>query len=317
MTSQAPGGVLQRRGAVVLHILAVAALYYGGARLGLLEQLMRGQVTPMWPPTGIALTSLLLLGLRCWPGIALGAFLVNIGLGPSLAAVAVITLGNTLAPVFSYLLLRRARFRKELDRFRDALLLVFFGAFAGMVISATAGAGTLALAGVLPVGGFWPTWSVWWTGDAMGILVVAPVLLALSSARRREVSPARWAEASILLLGVFLVSLVATGTPSRLFLVFPFLIWAAFRFQLPGAAACALVVSTFAILAATEGAGPFAGQDVLTNMITLQAFDGSVALTALLLSAAVSERNRIHEEIVRVCDQLSRVVAGMEPDDGR
>ena len=105
---------------VALEICAVAGLYYGAAELGLLQQLVRGQVTPLWPPSGIALASLLLLGPRVWPGIALGAFLVNVTLGPSAPAVLAIAAGNTLAPVCSYVLLRRAGFRNELNRLRDA-----------------------------------------------------------------------------------------------------------------------------------------------------------------------------------------------------
>ncbi|WP_257217519.1 MASE1 domain-containing protein, partial [Streptomyces sp. HG99] len=96
---------LRRSGVAALEMCAVAALYYGSAQVGLLQQVVRGQVTPLWPPTGIALASLLLRGPRVWPGIALGALLVNLSLGPSIPAVLAIALGNTLAPVCSYLLL--------------------------------------------------------------------------------------------------------------------------------------------------------------------------------------------------------------------
>src|SRR6478735_12003964 len=62
-------------GLVLLRIAAMAALYYGAAELGLQQQLVRGQVTPLWPPTGVAVAGLLAVGPRVWPGIALGAFL--------------------------------------------------------------------------------------------------------------------------------------------------------------------------------------------------------------------------------------------------
>lgn len=266
--------------------------------------------SPLWPPTGIALAALLLRGPRVWPGIALAALLANISLGPSVWAVLVIATGNTLAPVCSYLLLRRTGFRLELDRLRDALALIFLGAFTGMLISATTGSGTLALSGALPAGGFWPTWSVWWTGDAMGVLVVTPVLLVLRSARWPKNAPAsRWAEALLLVAATYGVGLLETGSIPLLFLGFPLLIWAAFRFRLAGAAPCALAVSTFAVVAAARGAGPFSGHDLLTNMITLQAFNGSSSLTALLVAATVSERDATHREIARACAQLAAMVA--------
>ncbi|MFI0806581.1 MASE1 domain-containing protein [Streptomyces echinatus] len=307
---------LRRGGLAALQICVLAALYTASARAGLLQQLVRGQVTPLWPPSGIALAGLLLCGPRVWPGVALGAFLANVGLGPSVPGVLAITAGNTLAPVCSYLLLRRTGFRVELDRLRDALALIFLGAFTGMLISATTGSGTLLLAGALNTNGFWPTWSVWWTGDAMGVLVVTPVLLVLRSARwPRHVPPSRWLEALLLMAATACIGLVETGRTPMLFLGFPLLIWASFRFRLAGAAPCALAVSTFAIVSAIRGSGPFAGHDLLTKMITLQAFNASAALTALLLSAVISERNRTEREIARACRQLAGMAARISTGD--
>ncbi|MFI9803289.1 MASE1 domain-containing protein [Streptomyces sp. NPDC052301] len=307
---------LRRAGVAALEICAVAALYFGSAKAGLQQQLVRGQVTPLWPPSGIALASLLLRGPRVWPGIALGAFLVNVSLGPSLPAVLGIVVGNTLAPVCSYVLLRRTGFREELDRLRDALALIFLGAFTGMLVSATTGAGILALAGALRPADFWPTWSVWWTGDAMGVLVVTPVLLVLRSAHLPRAAPrSRWVEALLLVAATVAVGYLETGRVPLLFLAFPLLIWAAFRFQLAGAAPCALAVSVSAIVAAAEGSGPFTGHDLLTSMITLQAFNGSAALTALLVGTVISERNETQREIAQACRQLAAMATKLAAGD--
>ena len=295
----------------LLSILAVTVAYYGTAQVGLVLALVRGQVTPLWLPTGVSLAALLLVGLRSWPGIALGAFLVNVSLGPSFLTVSMITIGNTLAPLCAYLLLRRMKFRIELDRLRDAFALVFLGAFAGMTISATIGIGSLAAVGVLPMSQFATAWLVWWTGDAMGVLVFAPLLLAIRTARRPwRVRPVRLAEASALLVLTCGVMLLATTTPLRLlFLVFPLLVWAALRFQHVGSAPCALIASTLVVLATAAGLGPFADANLLVTMILLQAFNGSVALTGLLLSAITSERNEARRAIERACTQLTETVA--------
>ncbi|MFF9126429.1 MASE1 domain-containing protein [Streptomyces sp. NPDC014889] len=308
---------LRRGGVAALQIGAVAALYYAFGKLGLLQELVRGQVTPLWPPTGIALAGLLLIGLRVWPGIALGAFLVNISLGPSTPAILVITTGNTLAPLCSYALLRCAGFRNQMDRLRDALALVFLGAFTGMLVSPTVGSSTLNVAQALPAGGFWLTWWVWWTGDAMGVLLVAPLLLALRSAHwPKDIPPSRWVEGSLLVVATIGVGFFQTSAAPLLFLGFPLLTWAAFRFQRAGAAPCALAVSTFAILAATRRTGPFAGHALLTNVISLQVFNGAAALTALLLAAAITERNQTQEKIEEACRRLSEMVARIAPDTG-
>ncbi|MGA6157294.1 MASE1 domain-containing protein [Stenotrophomonas sp. NPDC087984] len=318
---------LRRHGATALRLVAVAALYYVGAWIGLLQELVRDQVTPLWPPTGIALACLLTLGPMAWPGIALGAVAVNAPIGPSPLAVLAIVVGNTLAPICSYLLLRRVDFRPALDRLRDALVLVFLGALAGMLISATVGTAALVVSGALPVGDFWTAWSVWWTGDAMGVLVITPLLLVLHrvfhhllhrARPHRGVSPYRLLEAAALLLGTAGVTLVATRTEvSLLFLVFPFLIWAALRFQLAGAAPCSLIVSVLAIAATAEGTGPFSHHSLPARMVTLQAFNGSTALTALLLSAIITERNATRRQIEHVCAQLAEAVFRLAPDEPR
>ena len=81
--------------------ILVAVAYYLAARLSLHLALVRGQVTPIWPSTGIALVGLLLFGRRIWPGITLAALLVNLPIGPSALAATVIAAGNTIAPLLA------------------------------------------------------------------------------------------------------------------------------------------------------------------------------------------------------------------------
>ncbi|SED63179.1 MASE1 protein [Amycolatopsis tolypomycina] len=86
-------------------LVVVASGYYLGGRLGLSPAPVRDQVTPWWPPTGIAVVSLLFFGRPAVPGILLGAAAVNASLRPGAAAVVGITVGNTLAPVLAWTLL--------------------------------------------------------------------------------------------------------------------------------------------------------------------------------------------------------------------
>jgi diguanylate cyclase (GGDEF)-like protein len=298
----------------VLPILGVAAAYYVAARIGLLFQLVRGQVTPLWPPTGVALVGLLVLGARIWPGISLGALLVNATIGPTVAAVLAIVTGNTLAPVCAYWLLRSAGFRLELDRLRDGLLLVSLGAMAGMLISASIGSFALLAAHAIPVSNLWSVWSVWWTGDAMGVLVFAPLLLFLRTARPPRSVPAHWwVEPVTLLVSTAVVTLAVTRAAANLlFLIFPLLIWGAFRFRLGGATLCVLIASGLTIRAAAVGSGPFASHSLLTKMITLQAFNGSAALTGLLLAAITAERNTAFTTLKHAYRKLSEGASAQE-----
>ncbi len=142
-------------------------------------------MSPIWPPTGIAVASLLLLGPRVWPGIALGTLLVVADL-TSLQPISLGTVfGNTAAPLCAYLLLRAAGFRTDLARLRDCLSLVFLGGLAAMLVSSTIGAYLLvppAACKFRPYR-FWSVWLPWWVGDAMGVLLIAPVLLVLPRVR--------------------------------------------------------------------------------------------------------------------------------------
>jgi integral membrane sensor domain MASE1 len=313
----------RRFAAAVLGSLAVAAAYVATGWLGEPEHVVvAGEtVSALWPPTGIALAGLLFLGLRVWPGIALGALSFQVSLWPwhHPAADVGVVVGEALAPVCAYLMLRRVGFRLELDRLRDGVALVFLGALAGMLISATIGTLSLALFGPLPMSGFWPIWSAWWAGDAMGVLVVTPLLLVLRRARPpRGIPLSRWAEAAALAAGTVVVTFLVTRSPlSLLFLVFPLLIWAALRFQLAGAAPSALFVAVLAVSAATRRLGPFAHHGIFAVMVTLQALNGSAALTTLLLSAMITERNNTHHRIQHACRQLAEVVARLAPGETR
>ncbi|MFF9481756.1 MASE1 domain-containing protein [Streptomyces sp. NPDC014733] len=302
-----------------LKVLALAVAYFVGARIGLLEQVVIDGtvVTPMWPPTGIALSCLLVFGLRTWPGILLGTFFVIAGIGPVDAGILGNLAGNTLAPVCAALLLRRAGFRTELDRLRDGVALVVLGALAGMLVSATFGAGNQVLIGHLPAAQFWPAWAAWWAGDAMGVLIVTPLLLvAWHAGLPRAIRPARAVEAAALLLAAVGVGLLCTRSSlSLLFLVFPLIVWAAVRFQLAGAAPVALIVSVLAIAAANDRAGPFAGHSFLLVMVNLQALNGAAALTALLLAALVAEQNAVREKVEDACRELAEVVDRLAPGE--
>ncbi|MFE2586825.1 MASE1 domain-containing protein [Streptomyces sp. NPDC059378] len=302
-----------------VQMLAVAACYFAGARLGLLRQyVVDGAVfTPIWPPTGIAVAALLILGLRCWPGIALGAFLAVLSVAPLRPTVVGSVVGNTAAPVCSYLLLRQVGFRNDLSRLRDGAALVFLGALASTLISATVGVGVIVFRGGLPAEDFWTAWPAWWVGDAMGVLIVTPLLLALHGARWPP-RMSRWKEAlGTVLVACFLVPLATHSPLSMLFLVYPLLIWTALRFQLVGSMLCALFASVLATVAATDQVGPFAGLSSTELMFKLQAFNGGMALTALLLSTVITEQLNTRRSVEQACRELAEVLEHLTAGESR
>jgi integral membrane sensor domain MASE1 len=297
-----------------LTMLAVAVAYYATAKVGLVLALVKGQVTPLWLPTGISVAALLMSGRRIWPGIALGALTANIALDAGPWAVLMITIGNTAAPLAAWYLLTRFGFRPRLDRLKDAVLLVFAGALGAMLISATVGTAALKIDGEIAWHEAPAVMAVWWTGDAMGVLVFTPLLLTLP--RHWHAPPRRLAEACALLVATAVLASFVTTTELRLlFLVFPMQTWAALRFQHAIAAPCAAIISVAAVMSAAGG--HFAATDLLATMIVLQAFNGSVALTGLILSAITSERDQARQAIERACEQLAETVGRYQQDGVR
>ncbi len=285
----------------LLRLALVAVTYWIAARLSLTLALVHGQVTPIWPPTGIALVAILVLGRSVWPAIFAGALAVNLPIGPSPLGAVFIATGNTLAPLVAAELLRRVGFRLELDRLRDAAAIISLGALVSMSISASMGTSVLVLSGTVSPSDFWPTWAVWWTGDAMGVLLVAPFLLSLLPGSSGPALTFRsGAVFAGLLGGIALATWALFQTPLHLeYLVFPLIMVAAWRYRLRGAAPAALMASGVAIWSAVHGTGPFATGTLAQKMITLQVFNVCVALTSFVLATFVTTRER-QEEMTRL-----------------
>lgn len=285
-----------RRDLIAIVVTGVA--YYAGARVGLLPALVRGQVTPFWPPTGIAVVCMLVFGLRTYPGVAIASFAVNAPLGPTLPAALGIAVGNTLAPIAAVLALRALKVSVDLARLRDSFLFVVV-AVSSMTISATSGTAILRLSGGVDAGQGWSTWWVWWAGDAMGVLVVAPVLLQLPRMRHwRLVSPMNVVEGVVLLglVGVVMRYVISIGSPVAV-LICPLLVWAAVRLRQLGAALVALEVAVIASAAAAGHHGTFGHGDLVHAMLRLQLFNASIALTGLLLAAVIAQLDDSRRDI--------------------
>jgi integral membrane sensor domain MASE1/anti-sigma regulatory factor (Ser/Thr protein kinase) len=283
----------------VVAALAVGVTYYGSAQLGLELSLVHDTVTPLWPPTGVAVVAFLALGLRQWPAVAVAAVLVNLPITPSWWAALMIAAGNTVAPVVCVLLLRRLHFSPQLSRLRDAVRLVIVAPLT-MAISATVGTCALELSHGLGRTGFADAWWVWWAGDAMGVLIVAPFLWSLWPVRWTRPSVRRAAEA-VVLFGLLAGSawVVSRADGPWLFVVLPFLAWIAWRFQRRGAGFAALVASVIVIVAAVDGEGPFADQSLHENMAVLLLFNAAVSFMSFFFAAAVTERQQAMDRLYR------------------
>ena len=276
----------------------MAIAYVIAAYLGFRLAFVAEQVTTVWAPTGIGIAALLLWGQVLWPALWLGAFVANAGSDAPLWTAAAVATGNTLEAVAAAWALRQLPgFDPRLGRIRDVLAFILVGAAMSTTLSATIGVATLCAAAVQPWARFAALWSDWWLGDALGALVVAPVILTV--VRRTSWSRREWAEACLLVSGAVLATHLVFGLvfgrtsvhhhPLE-YVIFPFVIAAAVRGGPPVTALVVIGASAVTIWNTVRGAGPFAGPEVHQSLVLLQAFMGVLAGTGLLLAAAIAER---------------------------
>jgi PAS domain S-box-containing protein len=306
-----------------VQILALAGVYVIVGRFGLAIAPVHLFASLVWPPTGIALAALLRGGTHLWPGIALGAFIVNAWTGAPVLVAAGITVGNTLEALLGAHLIRRVGERApSLERVRNVLAFIVLGALLSTILSATVGVSSLLAGGLVPRGDVAETWRVWWLGDAVGDLVVGSLLLAWSGSPRRPLDRRRRTEAAALVgfliaatLFVFLHPPVAAAAGFvHACLLIPLLMWGALRFEMRGATAAVFLASAIALAGTAIGRGPFVGNSLSGSLLHLQAFMAIVAAAVLIVGAVTAERGealrraeRGDQALRRSEDELRRI----------
>ena len=246
-----------------------------------------------WPAAGVSVAALLLVPTRHWWMVA-GAVLVcesgtnlanGLPPGPSVAW----GVANTVEPLVGAALVRRLVPGASLVPARHLVLFLACAAGVAPVVGATIGAAVV----VETTGADWlETWVRWTLGDALGVLVMAPPLLAwhIRSPARRSLAE-RLAVATLVLAGAALA--LHDGGPSWQalppYLALPALAWAATRFGMRGATLAALVTAHAANLALALGHGPFAAASGWQATTALQLALGITVGTALVLAAMAAD----------------------------
>ncbi|MDH3871071.1 MAG: diguanylate cyclase [Gammaproteobacteria bacterium] len=307
----------------MLAALGVALLYVASAKLGLLLAVVHGNVTAVWPPTGIALAALLLLGTRMWPAIAAAALLVNLMSGLLPLAALLIAAGNTLAGlVGARLVCQFAGVCNPLDSCKGLLVLVAGGALAATSLSATVGVTALVASGLAPVDGSIELWLTWWLGDASGVLVFAPLLLAWGSKSALTWNRLRFAEGLAFAMMLFIAAQIVfsgwfptgAGNHPLAFLMLPLLIWAALRFGRRGTSLVIVIVTLHAVWGTVQGYGPFVHHDLNESLLMLQAYMSISSLTALMLASEFHERKLVQQRLVQHQSEIERRIADRTQD---
>jgi PAS domain S-box-containing protein len=295
------GGLLP----AVLRLAAFALAYTLTAKLGLLFRTEPEKFAIFWPPNGLLL-GVLLACRRCDrrlvaatavaaslavnllngdpPGVSLGFAAVNVA-EPYLLAWALTRLGVG-----------------DLTRARQVFALY---ALAVAVCGLTAVPGAAVVVFGMGAPEFGPTWLAFWLGDAMGVMLVTPLVVSWAfrwRAALAQLTPLRVAEGAVLFAALLAVAL-AVFTPtfttrdyvqSFTFPLFPFLLWAGLRFGVRGTTLALTLLSLTAIWYTGRGCGPFAdpAAPVTLRLLMVQTFLSVTGLSVITLAAVVAERTR-------------------------
>jgi len=254
----------------------------------------------VWPPAGIAVAALLLFGYRLWPGIFVGAFLVNVFTAGTVFSSLGIAIGNTIEGLAAAWLIREIAnglraFDHAYDVFRFALALSL-----STVLSATIGVTSLALSGFADWKNFGPVWVTWWMGDFSGAIIFAPVLILWFGYPWRRLNLMRDAEVAILFVLLAILSEIVFGgwfAISSLnypiaFILGPIIAWTAFRLTPRETATSMFALSAISIWGTLHRFGPFVRSDANQSLLILQSFNVLTTITAVALAAGMSERRR-------------------------
>src|SRR5260370_9808093 len=282
----------------------LAVVYFVAGKLGLEMVYVHASGTAVWACTGIAVAALLVYGYRVWAGILIGAFLVNLTTAGAVATSIAIAGGNTLEALAGcYLVNRFAHGKEAFQRAHDIFKFALLAGMIATVVSATIGVATLAVSGLAGWAAFGSIWCTWWLGDAVGAVLVTPLLLLWWESPRPQWTREQITELAFLFIGLFATAWSVFGEPfhSELknypleYLCVPFLVWAAYRFGRREAATALCALAGMATWGTLHGFGPFAREARHTSLLVLQTFLGLTAVTALTLAADVWEHRRGRE----------------------
>lgn len=250
-------------------------------------------VSPVWPPTGFAISLILLAGRKYLPAVFLGAWLVNY-LTPSTTLVSmVIAIGNTLEAILGVWIIEKIRgYKHKLDHLHNPISITLASLMAP-IISASSGVLILFLNDSIPLELIPLAWLTWWIGDAIGALLILPIIFSVKN-HSHQILWRQFKKAPqniILISGASLIYLILIfllfhqpGRLKFLFLVFPILlILSALRnhfFIYVGSA----LVSILAIVLTVLGKGPFTLSTANQNLLNLEIFVVAISLSAIVIA---------------------------------
>lgn len=305
-------------------IIAVVLLYSLSAQVGLWLSFPETSLVALWPPSGLALALILLIGYRIWPAIMIGSLIANtllfLHLGYELTSVKLITpvlmsIGFTLEALFGHYLIRKLvkdknPFLKTNNVFKFLLVGLLMGFVGAFIYSLS-----FSIVNLISAAEFLNSVFAVWINSLVSILIITPFIIGWTKKFKFEFNNKRFLEVAIFAVSFSTViwitnidSIASTVEQSVPFLIIPFLLWLAFRFNLQIAVSSILIVSLLAVYYTINSTGPFVLADEGNSLLILQIFICIISITVLTLHATVTERTEAQKSMERFNEKLEAKV---------
>ncbi len=296
-------------------LLFVALLMFVLATAGIDLTRYSDRIASVWLANGAVLAVMMRGDRRSWPLLGLVALVANIaanlGTGDSLPHALALSSCNLLEIGLMLTLLRTDIGAGSLD---DPQSIFRFALCAGLAPLASGALAAIMLAPALD----WGTlrlFGQWYLADALGLMMVTPLVLAWSQRWTMPTSARSILEPAAFMIAILSVSAIIFSSPApRLFLLCPLLLLAGFRLKIPSAATVAVVSAALAIAYTASGLGPIAAATAVPDgqILLLQAYFAVSLLLTIPVSAINGERDRL-ESALTASERQFRLMAEASP----
>lgn len=286
------------------------------ARIALTWFAADGQVSLMWPPSGVAVAALLIGGKKYWPAVFAAEMIQSLLNGRLDAASFFIAAGCTLEALACVWLLGRCRsFGPALRRPQDYVWLVLAGAAAACV-SAAVGGVTLLLSGVITQQALPHELLSWWQGDMLGAMLVTPAILVWKELPRGWLGKWRTVETVAFLGTAFLAGQAvflgwfhnSIGLAPLGFWMFPVIVWGAVRYGKHGALLVIAMATVQSMLGAVSGLGFLHREIAETGVLNLWFYLLTLGAVGITLSLVINQRRLAEEKCRSVFEHSSDAI---------
>lgn len=264
----------------------IAVVYFLLGYFGLSLATINRNASPIWPASGFAVGALLIAGFRYTPAIFIGSFFVNLSVETPLIGMVGAALGNMVESYVATWIVKYG-LKKNFFKLYTEFFSILLASIIASICSATIGVFTLNLSGVIPSESFFYAWFTWWSGNAIGILLVLPLFLELMS--KEEKSPINLKKilsaAGLFSIITFCIYLVFVEGFNQAFAwsLSPFFILSGMILGRTYSRLLLIIFSMLITFLTATGYGPFEQGNTNANLIYVQTLLASYAFAILFI----------------------------------